>query len=254
MDVIVPHGPVRSKTAHRVKTTPIQNGQRRTPARALPGSPGGTSDAHPTGPLLPAPRRVPPRLPGQRRRGDHVVSVNGGGWFLFAGSIPIQFGFGAVLHRDGRATGSFHQSYEVDGLYVKYWGRLTCLTYDAADGRAWIGGVLTKVSTNDPDATQQPGDDAWFRVLDGGRLRRSVDDDRVRRGVRQLCGLLRRPAVARRQRPDAPGDVGPDLARRRRSSRAPSRRTVSYEYIRARNKTAATLLRSHDAAPRRPRA
>jgi hypothetical protein len=97
-----------------------------------------------------------------------AVSVTGGGWFLFAGTIPIQLGFGATVREDGTATGTFHQSYEVDGLYVKYWGRLTCLTYDATAGRAWIGGVLTKVSTNDPEATQLPGEEAWFRVLDGG--------------------------------------------------------------------------------------
>ena len=100
---------------------------------------------------------------------DAAVTVTGGGWFLFAGTIPMQFGFSAVLHGDGRATGSFHHAYEADGLYVNYWGRLTCLGYDAANGRAWIGGVLTKVSTNDPDATQLPGEDAWFRILDGGQ-------------------------------------------------------------------------------------
>jgi hypothetical protein len=107
-------------------------------------------------------------IPAGTAAQDEVVQVTGGGWFLFAGTIPMQFGFSAVLHADGRATGSFHHAYEVDGLYVRYWGRLICLSYDAAAGRAWIGGVLTKVSTNDPDATQQPGEDAWFRVLDGG--------------------------------------------------------------------------------------
>ena len=98
--------------------------------------------------------------------------VTGGGWFLFGGSIPIQFGFSAVLRPDGSAVGSFHHAYtDSDGFY-EFWGALTCLTYDAANGRAWIGGVLTKVSTTDPTFTLGPGDDAWFRVLD------SQDGDR----------------------------------------------------------------------------
>ena len=107
-------------------------------------------------------------LPGTVSAKDEVTSVTGGGWFLFAGSIPMQFGFSAIRHADGSVSGSFHHSYSDGGFTYSYWGRLTCLAFDAVDGRAWIGGVLTKVTTNDPDVTTAAGDDAWFRVLDGG--------------------------------------------------------------------------------------
>jgi hypothetical protein len=92
--------------------------------------------------------------------------VTGGGSFLFAGTIPMQFGFSAIVHADGSASGSFHHAY-FDGTFTyDFWGTVTCLTYDAANGRAWVGGVLTKVTSDDPDVGLAPGDDAWFRVLD----------------------------------------------------------------------------------------
>jgi hypothetical protein len=107
-------------------------------------------------------------LPDAISASDEVATVTGGGWFLYAGSIPMQFGFSAIRHADGSVSGSFHHSYAADGFSYSYWGRLTCLAIDAADGRAWIGGVLTQVATNDPTVTTSAGDDAWFRVLDGG--------------------------------------------------------------------------------------
>jgi len=99
-------------------------------------------------------------------------AVTGGGWFLFAGSIPMQFGFSAVARSDGSASGSFHHFYVADGFTYDFWGSVTCATFDPLNHRAWIGGVLTEVSSTDPDVGVAPGDDAWFRVLD------SPDGDR----------------------------------------------------------------------------
>ena len=48
----------------------------------------------------------------------------------------------------------------------QFFGTVTCLAFDVATGRAWIGGVLTNVISNDPDVGLVDGDDAWFRVLD----------------------------------------------------------------------------------------
>ena len=93
--------------------------------------------------------------------------VSGGGSFLFAGSIPMQFGFSAVILPDGSATGSFHHAYTDDVASYQFIGTVTCLAVDPVEGRAWIGGVLTKVLTDDPNVGLAPGDDAWFRVLDG---------------------------------------------------------------------------------------
>jgi hypothetical protein len=100
------------------------------------------------------------------------AALTGGGWFLFADSIPMQFGFAAVQRPNGSAVGSFHHFYSDGGFDYGFWGTLTCLAYDEAEGRAWIGGVLTKVASNDPEVGLDAGDDAWFRVLD------SVDGDR----------------------------------------------------------------------------
>src|SRR5256885_14433080 len=79
-------------------------------------------------------------------------TVTGGGWFLYADSVPMQFGFSAVLRGDGSATGSFHHFYVADGLNYDFWGTVTCATFDRVNHRAWVGGVLTKVSSTDPDA------------------------------------------------------------------------------------------------------
>ena len=98
--------------------------------------------------------------------------VTGGGWFLFGGSIPMQFSFSGVQHADGTASGSFHHAYTDDVGSYQFFGTVTCLAFDAETGRAWIGGVLTKVISNDPEVGLAAGDDAWFRVLD------SPDNDR----------------------------------------------------------------------------
>jgi hypothetical protein len=92
--------------------------------------------------------------------------VTGGGSFLFAGSIPMQYGFSAIVHADGSASGTFHHAYSDGTFTYDFWGRVTCLSFDAATGRAWIGGLLTNVISTDPDPGVYVGEDAWFRVLD----------------------------------------------------------------------------------------
>jgi hypothetical protein len=94
------------------------------------------------------------------------AKVTGGGSFLFGGSIPMQFGVSAITLPDGSTTGAFHHSYSDDVASYQFFGTVTCLAVDEATGRAWIGGVLSKVITDDPDVGLAPGDDAWFRVLD----------------------------------------------------------------------------------------
>jgi hypothetical protein len=101
--------------------------------------------------------------------------TTGGGSFLFLGAtpnIPMQFSFSAVQLADGSAAGSFHHFYVADGFTYDFWGEVTCVTFDAVNHRAWIGGVLTKVTSTDPEVGLFAGDDAWFRVLD------SPDGDR----------------------------------------------------------------------------
>jgi hypothetical protein len=104
--------------------------------------------------------------PSAAAGGSPPSLVTGGGWFLYADSIPMQFGFSAVVRGDGSATGSFHHFYTADGFTYDFWGTVTCTTFDTVNHRAWVGGVLTKVTSSDPDVGVAPGDDAWFRVLD----------------------------------------------------------------------------------------
>lgn len=103
---------------------------------------------------------------------NETQHATGGGSFLYAGTIPMQFSFSAVQLPNGSAAGSFHHFYVADGFTYDFWGTVTCVTFDAVNGRAWIGGVLTKVRSTDPAVGLLPGDDAWFRVLD------SPDGDR----------------------------------------------------------------------------
>jgi len=95
-------------------------------------------------------------------------AATGGGHFLFSGSLDVQFGFTAVAKADGSAQGSFHQSYTLEGQTTSYWGTVTCLSVDTVNHRAWIGGVVTKVQSDDPEA-RMVGEDVWFRVLDSGQ-------------------------------------------------------------------------------------
>jgi hypothetical protein len=130
-------------------------------------------------------------------------AATGGGHFLFQGFLDVQLGFSAVAMADGSAQGSFRQSYTLDGLTTTYWGTVTCLSVDAAERRAWIGGVVTNVDSDDP-AARLVGEDVWFRVVD-------YDDDDpdqdpadrstvfgLHSALRELRGVLRRPPLARR--------------------------------------------------------
>lgn len=94
-------------------------------------------------------------------------AATGGGHFLFSGFLDVQFGFSAVAKADGSAQGSFHQSYTLEGMTTSYWGTVTCLSVDTVNHRAWIGGVLTKVQSDNP-AARLVGEEVWFRVVDYG--------------------------------------------------------------------------------------
>ena len=101
-----------------------------------------------------------------------IDSASGGGHYLVAGSLDVQFAFSAVQHGDGQVSGSFHDSTN-DGLgIVDFDADVTCLAVDRDLGRAWIGGVITANRSTSPDYTDelhQPGHDIWFRVLDSGQ-------------------------------------------------------------------------------------
>lgn len=110
-----------------------------------------------------------------------VASANGGGHYSILGTsfgdLPTQFSFSAVQKADGTAHGQFHQRLTVEGQQIDVHGTVTCLTVDSDNGRAWVGGVVTR-NTSEILFTgeiHQPGRDVWFRVLDDGEGNGAVD-------------------------------------------------------------------------------
>jgi hypothetical protein len=103
---------------------------------------------------------------------DVETSASGGGHYLVASSLDVQFAFSAVQYKDGHVAGSFHDRTN-DGLgLVDFDADVTCLAVDRQLGRAWIGGVITANRSTSPDftdAVHQSGHDIWFRVLDSGQ-------------------------------------------------------------------------------------
>ena len=91
--------------------------------------------------------------------------------------LPAGFGlatleFHAVHNSNGSAHGSFRMTRSRNGLTSDIEGAVTCLSIDAANNRAWIGGVVTANNSTDPNQQleiHQPGRDVWFRVVDGGK-------------------------------------------------------------------------------------
>src|SRR5260370_12816524 len=67
-------------------------------------------------------------------------SASGGGHYLVAGSLDVQFAFSAVQYNDGHVSGAFHDRTN-DGLgLVDFDADVTCLAVDRDLGRAWICG------------------------------------------------------------------------------------------------------------------
>ena len=117
--------------------------------------------------------------PGEHEGQEFLTAAaSGGGHYSLAG-LDVQFRFRAVSHRDGRATGRFHiKADEGGGLLIDFSAEVTCLAVDPANHRAWIGGVITRNRSTDPDlltTIQQPGHDIWFRVLDAGEGKDAID-------------------------------------------------------------------------------
>jgi hypothetical protein len=137
---------------------------------------------------------------------DIEASASGGGHYLVAGSLDVQFAFSAVQYKDGRVAGSFHDRTN-DGLgLVDFDADVTCLAVDRQLGRAWIGGVITANLSTSPDfmgAVYQPGQDIWFRVLDLGH----EEDQQDRRTFVGFEGAIPSSAAYCATRPWAPDNA-----------------------------------------------
>lgn len=108
-------------------------------------------------------------------------SVTGGGIYRFADTSDVRFNFNAVARPDGSAVGHLFQSFVFGGELIEFRGRVTCVSFDEAEGRAWVGGVVTENTSTHPQFTTprtQVGRDIWFRVLDGGEGANADEADR----------------------------------------------------------------------------
>lgn len=109
--------------------------------------------------------------------GANYGKANGGGQYALAfgdGFLPGRFSLSGIQTTpDGStAKGRFHHVLDFLGENIDFKGEVSCLTIDAQNGRAWIGGVITDNNSQaEPWASgelYEPGRDIWFRVLDSG--------------------------------------------------------------------------------------
>lgn len=106
------------------------------------------------------------------------ASATGGGHYLLSGVADVTFSLSASQNEAGRANGTFRVKFEDSGFSYDIHGRVTCVTVDAVNNRAWVGGVITRNESTDPalqTAIHQVGRDVWFRMLDGGAGQGAVD-------------------------------------------------------------------------------
>lgn len=129
-----------------------------------------------------APVPADPVAPLMSVVGGEVAQTSGGGEYLVtlgSAELPGEFSFTANKLPNGKTTGQLRYVLELFGEHVEFHGEVTCLTVDEQEGRAWIGGDITKNrSVREPYASGeifQPGKAIWFRVLDSGEGAESVD-------------------------------------------------------------------------------
>lgn len=111
-----------------------------------------------------------------------LAKASGGGKYILSGTFNGGFAFAALqTSADGTAKGQLRHTLDFNGELIDFHGDVTCLTVDPVNGRAWIGGVVTKNrSEAEPYASEarfQVGQDIWFRVLDKGQGQ--ADPDRT---------------------------------------------------------------------------
>jgi hypothetical protein len=108
-----------------------------------------------------------------------TAKATGEGVYQLLGTLPASFRFNAIAFDDGRAAGSLAHSVIFQGQLVEFTGRVTCVTVDSANDRAWVGGVITSNTSQHPSFLQsrhQVGHDIWFRVVDYGEGSQSPAD------------------------------------------------------------------------------
>jgi hypothetical protein len=138
--------------------------------------------------------------------------VHGSGQYDLNG-LAVDFSFNAVQTSNGSANGQFHVHASYDGLEADFRAKVTCLAVDEVSHRAWVGGVVTKNKSTDPDYAApiyQPGKDVWFRVVDYSSGNSGIADRSTFLGFEGAAGFLTSAAYcAGRPWPDADARTWP---------------------------------------------
>ena len=103
--------------------------------------------------------------------GNIAAGATGSGVYSLLGTTPAAFAFDAMSHENGTVGGDLHVSTIFQGFAIEFEGRVTCVTQDSVNHRAWIGGMITSNTSAHPSYTTprtQVGRDIWFRVVDYG--------------------------------------------------------------------------------------
>ncbi len=131
--------------------------------------------------------------PSAARAAPTVHGTGGGHYVLpLAGvDLPGTFSFAALQFGHGAAQGHLRYTLDVfdlagvglaDGL-IDIQGAVTCVSDDPINGRLWVGGIVTRNASTQPDyrddPTTQVGRDVWFRVVDYGEGGSATQPDRT---------------------------------------------------------------------------
>ena len=121
-----------------------------------------------TAPVPPTSPRQPTLMAPAASMGGVELSVTGSGHVLRnlgEGDELTTFSYSAIRRADDRTSGQFQFDFRAANLVVH--GSVTCLT--AAGNIAWIGGVIDRLSSDDPADQELVGTDIWWRVTDRGQ-------------------------------------------------------------------------------------
>lgn len=95
--------------------------------------------------------------------GPHVTGSGHLERDLGAGPELTSFSYNAIAKGD-TASGQFQFNFRAADLKVH--GYVSCVT--VVDNVAWIGGVITRLTSTDPADQELVGTDVWWRVRDNG--------------------------------------------------------------------------------------
>jgi hypothetical protein len=100
---------------------------------------------------------------------EELGSVSGSGQYDLNGLI-VTFAFNAEAEKNGKGDGEFTvYADEGGGLIIDFDAKVTCVSFDPVNHRAWIGGKVKDNRSTDPSLLtdiNKNGRDIWFRVLD----------------------------------------------------------------------------------------